>query len=134
MADISTGPDFVARIMGKIQSGKRVLPGEQPPSSLEEASEKLAGLMRECRAVATATGGAVKGKLTITIDVAVKGGDDLASPIELSVGSKAAPPAWPKMSRAGYVDDEGDFLGGDPRQTEIKVVTEAPVKPARKAV
>lgn len=134
MADISTGPDQLTRFMASVKSGQRVLPGETPPSSLQEASEKLGALVRECRAVASATGAAVKGKLVITIDVAMKGGDDLASPAEVAVTSHVAMPKWPKMSRAVHADDEGNLLGSDPRQLEIKAVSEAPAKQARKAV
>jgi hypothetical protein len=137
MADISVGPDLLARLLSRIEDGSaRVLPGEHVPNMMEKVSEDLARLNADARSVAKLTGRPAKGKLVLTIEVVAGPGNGEVSPCEHLALSVVTAPKRPKMSRPAYLDDEGSILGSDPRQLELSAVVtdKATPKASRKVV
>lgn len=138
MADISRGPDQLARLLGRIEDPTaRMLPGEAQPTALERASEELTRLHAATREAARASGRPAKGKLVITIEVSAGPGNGEASPSEHAVAIATTLPKRPKFSRPAWLDDEGNVLGSDPKQLEIGVVVDnskAAPKAARKVM
>lgn len=123
MADISTGPDMLARILSRIEDGSaHVMPGEQLPNALEEASEELARVHVATREAARLSRKPAKGKLVITIEVTAGPGNGEASPCEHAISLAKTLPKRPKLQRPAYLDDQGNVLGSDPKQLELTAV------------
>jgi hypothetical protein len=135
MADITAGPDSFARLLSRIEDGSaRVMPGESAPSAMERASEELARVNSQTREVARITGRPAKGKLVVTIEVVAGPGNGEASPCEHFASAVGTFPKRPKMSRPSWLDDEGNILGSEPRQLEMRAVVDGGAQAASRKV
>jgi hypothetical protein len=123
MSDIATGPDLLARLLNRIEDGSaRCLPGEAQPNAHQRASDELARLHSVTRETARLSGRAAKGKLTIVIEVVAGAGNGEASPCEHAVTIASTHPKRPKLQRPAWIDDEGNVLGSEPQQLELRAV------------
>lgn len=119
--DISTGPDYLTRVLAKTYDEEEVEPGEAPRSALEKLSEKFAEERAKAMKRVTRRHKAEKLVFTITIEDTISFGSGDAARLELAVSYavKTAKPA-PIKGRKAWLDDEGNQIGQEPAQTSIK--------------
>jgi hypothetical protein len=137
--DISTGPDYLSRVLANTFDEDEIDPGEAPVSALEKLSIKFAEERAKAMARVTRRRKAEKLVLTITIEDTIAFGSGDAARLETAVAHsvKTAKPA-PIKGRKAWLDGEGNQIGQEPAQTTIKGLdggrSEDGRKPGKKAV
>lgn len=124
MADITAGPAYLADILRQSSDEDAAEVGEQPPSMLEVASEKLSEARRNAFGRVRKSGSKpIKVTYTLTITDIVSHGNGDAARLEttfsVDVKTSKAPPI---KGRGAWVDSDGNQIGKVEKQTTIAAV------------
>lgn len=124
MADITAGPAYLADILRQSSDDDAAEVGEQPPSMLEVASEKLSEARRNAFERVRKSGSKpIKVTYTLTITDIVSHGNGDAARLEttfaVDVKTSKAPPI---KGRGAWVDSDGNQIGKVEKQTTIAAV------------